>query len=66
MLEPMPKKNQQPDDPGRTIEDLCVLQIESEQKYKTRWNIYHMFLTIGVWGIWACTLVAVFQGWGPR
>jgi hypothetical protein len=44
-------------------DDLIKLQIESERKYKTRWNVYHTILCLGVWGILACTVWAVFVGW---
>jgi len=47
-----------------TTVDLLKHFIDSEQKYKTRWNVYHAILCIGVWGIFACTLWGVFVGWG--
>lgn len=46
-----------------TTVDLLKHFIDSEQKYKTRWNYYHVILCIGVWGILACTLWGVFIGW---
>jgi hypothetical protein len=33
--------------------------------YKTRWNVYHTILCIGVWGIFICTLIGIVKGWGP-
>ena len=56
----MPKKINQPDDPG-----LDVLEVikANQMAYKTRWNVYHTLLCIGVWGIFACTLWGVFKGW---
>jgi len=52
-----------PDVPKVTTADLLEHFIASEQKYKTRWNIYHVILCLGVWGILACTLWGVFIGW---
>jgi hypothetical protein len=46
-----------------TTADLLKHFIDSEQKYKTRWNVYHAILCIGVWGILACTVWGVFVGW---
>ena len=46
-----------------TTADLLKHFINSEQKYKTRWNVYHAILCIGVWGILACTVWGVFVGW---
>ena len=46
-----------------TKADLLKHMIDSEQKYKTRWNVYHTLLCIGVWGILVCTLWGVFVGW---
>ena len=53
----------QPDEPIVTSADLLRHFINSEQKYKTRWNVYHTILCAGVWGILGCTLWAVFVGW---
>ena len=53
----------QPDEPIVTNADLLKHFIDSEQKYKTRWNVYHAILCAGVWGIFCCTLWAVFVGW---
>jgi hypothetical protein len=53
----------QPDEPIVTNADLLKHFIDSEQKYKTRWNVYHAILCLGVWGIFCCTLWAVFVGW---
>ena len=49
--------------PKVTTADLLKHMINSEQKYKTRWNVYHTILCLGVWGIFACTLWGVFVGW---
>jgi hypothetical protein len=44
--------------------DLLAHFIKSEQKYKSRWNVYHTILCLGVWAVLACTLWATFNGWG--
>ena len=54
----------QPDEPIVTNADLLKHFIDSEQKYKTRWNVYHTLLVVGVWGIWLCTMYALKHGWG--
>jgi len=54
----------QPDTPNVSTAELLQHFIDSEQKYKTRWNVYHTILCAGVWGIFACTLWGVFVGWG--
>ena len=51
------------DVPKVTTADLLKQMIASEQKYKTRWNVYHTILCAGVWGIFACTIWGVFVGW---
>jgi len=51
------------DVPKVTTADLLKHMITSEQKYKTRWNVYHTILCAGVWGIFFCTLWGVFFGW---
>jgi len=55
------KKMRQPDDPGSDVlEEIRA----SQTQYKTRWNVYHTLLVIGVWGIWFCTMYALGYGWG--
>jgi len=52
--------------PSRKLTPVDLLRhfIDSEQTYKTRWNVYHAILCIGVWGILACNLWGIFVGWG--
>lgn len=38
---------------------------EKQSRYEARWVGYHVLLCLGVWGIFACTFVAMFRGWGP-
>jgi hypothetical protein len=57
----MQEKINQPDDPGP---DVLEAIRTSQMQYKTRWNVYHTLLVIGVWGIWLCTMYALKHGWG--
>ncbi len=64
----MPKKEKQPDFDKMSDADLdkyllAALSVDRKQ-YQTRWTFYHTLLVIGVWGIWACTMIALFHGWG--
>jgi len=56
----MQEKINRPDDPGH---DVLEAIRTSQMQYKTRWNVYHAILCLGVWGIFACTLWGVFVGW---
>jgi len=38
--------------------------MNEQKRYEVRWVGYHILLCIGVWGIFMCTLVALFRGWG--
>ena len=33
-------------------------------RYEARWVGYHVILCIGLYGTFACTLYALFFGWG--